>query len=161
VVLGIDVAKLKRDFIKTSFTTLVSKLVTNKRHSLYGLMSKTPPSSPQTSQSKLEQEKPLEVPHKSQTILCCFSGTESEPSLRIVFLSSTFFFFFLTCLVITQTTPPESPRVSPREEGNTMKRRALRSNSIAIGMVDVTGKYHNSIKRIADLCSLRSLRECY
>lgn len=139
---------MKREFIKCAYATLVSKLVLNKRHSLYGLMSKTPPPSPQPQiNTKTEEEPHLEL-QKHHRFFCCFNVPASEPELSIltpqsflVFLSSFLFSFVLwfKMAIINNTSPTTTPPITPRDDVKSSKRPALRRLSSAVGLVELSG----------------------
>jgi hypothetical protein len=118
VAVGPAMAKLKQNFVKTSHSALLSKLVMNKRLSLYGLMPKMSPIPPAPAPSNVEEEEEveevvhLETPrtkieiHRHNKIFCCFTGTElPEPELSILVYVNSFAppfpfsdFIFFCCL---------------------------------------------------------------
>eukprot|EP00026_Physarum_polycephalum_P001903 Phypoly_transcript_01906.p1 GENE.Phypoly_transcript_01906~~Phypoly_transcript_01906.p1 ORF type:complete len:952 (+),score=135.50 Phypoly_transcript_01906:167-3022(+) len=131
VTVGPVVSKMKYEFVKTTHAALVSKLVTNKRFSLYGLMPKTaPPPPPPPPKIEEIEEEVVDSPrnkfemHRHRKILCCFTGAKPatpEPEL-----------------IINQDSPRDLPRISPRGDQATLKRRQLRSMCSAVGLLDVT-----------------------
>ena len=142
VAVGLDIPKMKREYIKTSYATLVSKLVLNKRHSLYGLISKVVPAAPPSPPPlpiKVEEEPHVEIPKNSHRLLCCFTLSNSEPNLSILyflmFIRLRYTIFDTRVLKLTNVPPP----VTPRDELHTPNRRTMRRMSSAVGFMDVAG----------------------